>query len=429
MRKLLLGTTAVVGAALIGATTAAAQTAPTVRIAGYFDFSLGFINDDADSNLPAITSAVVVTSPTGSTAVAGSVGNRGSISSWDFRADTEIHVIVEGKAANGLTYGARIEFEMDAIGLGSAGTAFNTDEMFATISGPGFGTVRLGDTDSAAGIMQVRPARYTGFNGPRVNWVNQGGTRYMFAGMNDGADNTKIVYMSPQFAGFDIGLSFALNGGEGEREVRGVGVDPNSGAVSLGNLQRGRIDRENEFTGALRYRGTFGAVGVAAGFAFSLAQAPQNNVALGAIATRTDAPNAYSVGATVTFAGLNIGGEYTWGSYTGSGPGNTGTVQGRRDSNHYLLGASYTIADVTVTANFGRGEQQVQIGTGTPADIRTHSSRLYGLGAAYTLAPGWSAYAYFESIRDNNFPTTVGGVTAGNRRNTNAFVLGTNLTF
>lgn len=423
MRKLLLGTTAVVGAALIGATTASAQTAPTVRIGGYFDFSFGVIADDADRNLPAIATAIVGTSPIGATTTLGSVGNRGSISRYDFRADTEIHVIVEGKAANGLTYGVRIEMEMDAVGLGTAGTTFTTDEMFATISGPALGTVRLGDTDSAAGIMQVRPARYTGFTHSRVNWTNQGtGARYMFAALNDGADNTKIVYMSPQFAGFDFGLSWALNAGEGEREVRGVGIDPNTGNASLGNLQRGRIDRENEFTGALRYRGTFGPVGVAAGFAFSLAQAPQNNVALGSIAVRTDSPAAYSVGATVTFAGFNIGGEYTWGSFTGTSPGNTGTTQGFRDSNHYLLGASYTIADVTVTANFGRGEQ-------ARTATSTHTSRLYGLGAAYTLAPGWSAYAYFESIRDNNFPTTVGGVMAGQRRNTNAFVVGTNLTF
>jgi predicted porin len=407
MRKLLLGTTAVVGAALIGATGASAQEAPTVRIGGYFDFSLGYVNDNADRNL----------------------SSRAGISRWDFRADTEIHVLVQGKAANGLTYGARIEFEMDATGVGSAGTTFNTDEMWMFVSSPTLGTLRLGDTDSAAGVMQVRPPRYVGFNGLRINWVRQGGTRYMFAGLNDGADNTKIVYLSPQFAGFDFGVSFALNGGEGEREVLGLGVSPTSTTLTLAGLQRGRTTRENEFTGAIRYRGTFGAVGIAAGFGFTTATAPSNdNAGPGALeaplATRTQNPTAYSIGATVTFSGLTLGGEYTWGRYSGSSPGNTGAAQGRGDSRHWLLGASYTFEGITLTANFGRGTQDTN--TATRGDL---NSRIFGLGASYTLAPGWSLYAYYENIRDRNLVGSIGGLAAGQRRSTDGFVLGTTLTF
>jgi len=413
MRKLLLGTTAVVGAALIGATTASAQTAPTARIGGYFDFSAGSVNDNADRNITG----------TATPTTAGTL----TLSRYDFRVDTEIHVIVQGKAANGLTYGAVVEFEMDAVGVGSAGTAFNTDEMFATISGPGFGTVRLGDTDSAAGLMQVRPARYAGFQGLRVNWVRAGGNRYAFGPINDGADNTKVVYMSPQFSGFDFGLSFALNGGEGEREVRGVGVNPDTGAVTAGGLQRARIDRENELTGALRYRGTFGGVGIAASFAFSQASAPFNIITAsplgtGALINRTQNPTAYSVGLTTTFAGLNIGGEYTWGRYSGSSPGNTGPAAGNSDGNHWLIGAGYTIADVRLTANFGRA-----VFSSAP-NAASQTSRIIGAGAAYTLAPGWSLYGYYETQRDQNV-AAIGGLAGGATRNTNGFVIGTSLTF
>jgi len=408
MRKLLLGTTAVVGAALIGATGASAQEAPTVRIGGYFDFSVGYVNDNADRNLS-----------TGA-----------GLSRWDFRADTEIHVFVEGKAANGLTYGARIEFEMDSIGVGSAGTTFNTDEMWLFVTSPTLGTLRFGDADSAAGVMQVRPPRYVAFNGLRVNWVRQGGTRYMFAGLNDGADNTKVVYLSPQFAGFDFGLSFALNGGEGEREVLGLGVSPTSTALTVAGLQRGRTTRENEFTGAIRYRGTFGAVGIAAGFGFSTATAPSNNNAgPGALeqplAARTQNPTAYSVGLTVAFSGLTLGGEYTWGRYNGVSPGLVGPAAGRGDSRHWLLGAAYTFQGITLTANFGRGTQDTN--TATYGD---QSQRLWGLGATYTLAPGWSLYAYYENIRDNNYPSAIGGLTpAGARRSTDGLVIGTSLNF
>ena len=44
MRKLLLGTTAVVGAALLAPEMAAAQQAPTVRIGGYFRAYYGYTN-------------------------------------------------------------------------------------------------------------------------------------------------------------------------------------------------------------------------------------------------------------------------------------------------------------------------------------------------------------------------------------------------
>ena len=42
MRKILLGTTAVVGAALLAPTMAAAQEAPTVRVGGYFRVYYGY---------------------------------------------------------------------------------------------------------------------------------------------------------------------------------------------------------------------------------------------------------------------------------------------------------------------------------------------------------------------------------------------------
>ncbi len=217
-------------------------------------------------------------------------------------------MFVTGKAANGLSYGATIEFEMDAVGAAGvaagAGTTFSTDEMWGFVSSPTLGTLRFGDEDSAANLMQVRPPQATGFLRSRVDLVRQGGTRYMFASLNDGNDATKIIYLSPQWAGFDFGLSFALNGGEGEREVLGNTTPP-------GNLQRARTTRENEFTGALRYRGTFGAVGVAAGFAFTTATAARNSANDTLLpALRGQNPNAYSVGATVTFAGFTFGGEW-----------------------------------------------------------------------------------------------------------------------
>lgn len=422
MRKLLLGTTAAVGVALMGVTTASAQTAPTVRIGGYFDFSANYIRDTADRGTLAVPNA----------------------RQWDFRADTEIHVFVTGKAANGLSYGATIEFEMDAVGAAGvaagAGTTFSTDEMWGFVSSPTLGTLRFGDEDSAANLMQVRPPQAPRFLSSRVDLVRQGGTRYMFSSLNDGNDATKIIYLSPQFAGFDFGLSFAPNGGEGEREVLGATTPP-------GNLQRARTTRENEITGALRYRGTFGAVGVAAGFGFTTATAARNSANDTLLpALRGQNPTAYSVGATVSFAGFTFGGEYTWGRWSGSSPGIGSTPPNLGDSRHFLLGASYTIPDVGITlaANYGRGSQPLGAivgGAVVPLNI-SHTARVFTVGATYTIAPGWSAYLTYENYRDINYSQglaannfgggtlgTIGGVPPGGRRTSDAIMIGTNIAF
>jgi hypothetical protein len=52
MRKILLGTTAVVGAALIGMGAAQAQTAPTVRVGGFMFGMYNYIDDDLEKAVP-----------------------------------------------------------------------------------------------------------------------------------------------------------------------------------------------------------------------------------------------------------------------------------------------------------------------------------------------------------------------------------------
>ena len=73
MRKILLGTTAVVGAALLAPSFAAAQEAPTVRIGGFFRAYYGY-TQQTGRNSTQVTSPGLggSTLPTG---VAGGTGN------------------------------------------------------------------------------------------------------------------------------------------------------------------------------------------------------------------------------------------------------------------------------------------------------------------------------------------------------------------
>ena len=134
------------------------------------------------------------------------------------------------------------------------------DEAWGYIGMPNLGTLQFGQQDNAASQLQVR-APSAGLVGSDGDWydfiVNTGlfSSAYITSGINDGNDSTKVIYLSPQFAGFDFGLSYGQNSYEGERDNV-----PNSTSA-----QRDRLSLENELSAAIRYRGTFGPVGVNAG--------------------------------------------------------------------------------------------------------------------------------------------------------------------
>jgi len=411
MRKILLGTTAVAGAALFAASTAQAQQAPTVRIGGFMQTTVAIVNDDLDS------AAGVPTGVNG-------FGTR-ERAGTDFRNEVEIHVLVNGKAANGLAYGAVIELQNDNVGGGS-GSALDLDEAFLFVSSPTLGTMRFGEVDSAASTMQVRAPSIRGF-GPDGAWdvgalglaQGTGGNPSLLTGINDGNDATKIVYLSPQFAGFDLGLSYAPNAGEGDRAFGGRAVD----TLGAGNLaiapavtQRDRTGLENEISAAIRYRGTFGGVGISAGFGYMQADAPNTvvNANSGAVTAGTAQDvTAYTFGLNLSAFGLTVGGEYTWGKYTASSVGRTALAAGRDDTSHYVLGATYTVGAFSIGAYYGAAEAD---NGGTTADREQTS---FGVGAAYTLAPGLEIFANYNVIDDKNANISLAAVTNGTASATN----------
>ena len=416
MRKILLGTTGVVGAALIGMGAAQAQQAPTVRVGGFMQTTVAIVDDTLDSTGAA---------PRG---VAG-VGTQ-SRNSTDFRNEVEIHVFVTGKAANGLSYGAVIEVQND----GTSGSVMDLDEAYVFVSSPTLGTIRFGEEDSAASIMQVRAPSITGFGSDGafdVGILNNsadrsGGNPSLLTGINDGSDATKIIYLSPQFFGFDFGASYAPNAGEGDRAFNARAVDTfgvaAGAAVPANNTQRDRTGLQNEMSAALRYRGTFGGVGIAAGFGYMQADAPEVTAAGAGITgtSRAQDVSAYTVGLNLSAFGLTVGGEYTWGKYTGAGVGRTALANGRDESESWVLGATYVMGAFSVGAFYGAGTQD---NGGTLADREQTG---WGIGAAYTVAPGLEVFANYNQFEDKN---VVIGSLAPQTRDVSAFFLGTRLAF
>lgn len=405
MRKILLGTTAVVGAALMGTGVAQAQQAPTVRIGGYFEFNVGYIDDTMDR-----AGAVQGGSP--------GVGIPFRRDKWDFRqGDTEIHLFVTAKAANGVSYGVTMELQFDNAQSQGSGTVLDTDEAYAWVSSPTLGTLRLGDEDSAANLMQTRVPTVTGL-GPDNMWDEyvarspDGQAPYLISGINDGNDATKIIYLSPQFFGFDFGVSFAPNGREGE------GFASTSGA-----LQRDPTDSiRNELSGAIRYRGSFGNVGVAASFGAMRADAQK---VAGVNPVSLQDPHAYHAGAAITALGLTIGGEYNWGKYGGSATGRTAVRSGLGNSNNWAIGATYTLLGVNVGGFYGQGKRD-------QGALEDRKQTIWGLGAAYTIAPGWQIVANYTRVEDRNQANSASNPTAyapERSRDIDAFIVGTRIAF
>lgn len=415
MRKILLGTTAVAGAALFAVSTAQAQQAPTVRIGGFMLGTATIINDDADK----------------ARTIGGSTTLTGDRQGVDFRNELEVHVFVTGKAANGLEYGAVIEFQNDGVN----GSTVDLDEAYVFVSSPTLGTIRFGEEDNAASLMQVRVPTIAGF-GPDSEWddgvvarATSGGridraAPSLLTGLNDGNDATKIVYLSPQFAGFDIGLSYAPNGGEGERAWSGLQLD--RGDTSSSIAQRDYSGITNEVSAAIRYRGTFGGVGVQVGLAGMWGDAeklPSSSAAQQDI-------YAYSVGLNLSAFGFTVGGEYTWGKYGGESVGRTSLPSGAAESNHYVIGATYTAGAISVGAFYGVAEQaRTAIRSADRPASGDREQTVWGIGVAYALAPGLELIGSYTALSDENGPTNLRNGSTSNTRDLDVFLLGARIAF
>jgi len=383
-----------------------------VRLGGFFDFSYGNVQDSADSGFfrNASHNATKV-APSAATAVPGtaaatSLNYPAAITSArgrqrsDFRTESELNVYADGVAANGMRYGAVFELQMDNV-AGGSGTAVDYDELYGFVKG-GWGELRFGQEDHAANLMQVRrpSTLWMGSDDAWDEFVVQSGTfgsaPYIMSGITDGSDATKLIYLSPQFMGFDVGASYAPNSGEGERTQL---------ADSTTTFQRDRTSTENQISAALRYRGTFGDVGVQAamtGYWADAASLSANGTPIGAKAQNI---NAYLAGLVVRAYGFQIGGEYAWGNYNTT-VGNGALASGLDGSNHWVVGGVYTIGAFSVGAQYGKGTQD---NGGTLSD-RTQT--YLGLGAAYVLAPGMTLFANYNQVEDENLPIAAPSATS-----------------
>ena len=475
MRKLLLATVAALGASMGVATVADAQTASpapgtvTVRLNGRFRFYGGIVSD-RDANNNSAGNSGSTPNPTGNVN-AGGVGalpGTNKQSAYGFGNYGRLFPGFDGVAANGLKYGASLEIRQDN-SFGAGGGAYGGvgaqnqhrsllffQREWGYIGTDQLGTIRLGSSDQPSSLYMT--GNFEDFNDGGLNGdiggLAAGNTQltWPFADSGSYYSTTKAIYLSPQLYGFDFGVSYEPNTGGtllgdpcntsnplgtnfvnsqgafvSAAGANGQGVaGPGCDRLSSSPINDESARRKNTVDVLLRYRGTFGAFGIAAtagyiggghvldnsGLAFT-----NNPQAPGGIQPNYDGLNIGDFGVAVTFGGFSVGGKYQFGRYNGQ----VGTLvpKGLPDSEAALVGFSYTFGPAIVGAHYLYNKSAGDAANAFYGRQRTESG--IAAGATYSLAPGLSlfaSYLYGERKQNGyNFVTgqgVVAGSTTGN---------------
>ena len=370
MKKILLGTTAIAAAALYAQS---AQAQITVSLGGYTEFFGAYYDDD----IPGRTSR-------------------------EFQLETEIVVRADGKADNGLLYGAKVELQ-NSTGGTAGSTGVGTDEASVYLSGT-WGRIELGDFDGAAdtlaiyaplvGIEQIDGDAYDFLDTGTATPVRFGAQPFFgLVKAPDSGDATKVMYLTPRFAGVQAGVSYATQNGSEAQSV-----------VALKSQTAGYKDFW-EF--GANYTGTFAGFSVAAGATGSMASGEDRQFPpFTTAATQLEDFFAWQAGAQLGYAGFKFGGGYIDGDDFGA---LRNTEAG--DATAWHVGASYTAGPFAVGVTYADAE-------GAKAGFTTYASdyKTYGGGVAYTLAPGFVVQAdlmYVDEDLVGVGPTNT-GVTADN---------------
>jgi predicted porin len=394
MKKLLLGTSALISAATMIASVAVAED-PKVTIGGFSTFEAGYTKSDKDSGLNDHT----------------------------FRNNNEIHFNVSGKHDSGLVYGAEIDLNADIDGAGNSTTnsgqtsaGLNARRTYGYLQGDQWGHLEYGSNDSAARTLKVDAASIAratgGIDGDWTFFADTNtagaGSAGTFAGSSKfitlprlasehgpstgfGGDlysnPTKITYYTPRFTGFQLGVSYTPS-------------VSNRGQIN--NRQDSASVLSNVWSGGLNYENQFDGLGVAASVT-----GETGTVETAAAAGSTNNVKSWNAGAKLSYMGVSAAGSY--GDWDESFAAN-GT-----NANYWTAGLAYENGPVGVSATYLNSKTEL-------AGINADKFQNVSVGLDYKLAPGLTPfieYTYYD-INDN---------AAGNDNKGNVVLVGSQLAF
>ncbi|HWT98904.1 MAG TPA: porin [Terriglobales bacterium] len=287
-------------------------------------------------------------------------------------SDAEVYFIGKTTLDNGLTVGARVELE------GEQQTGDQIDAAFIYFQG-GFGEVRIGSLKGAFSQLCVSPVggttNFSAFQTTDEVLTNAyAGSKRTDTVCNsvDGWDpgqadkSQKIVYISPNYGGFQLGLSWSPNGAH------------ESGSVSNGHTvmpANAPGDQKNIIDAYLAYKHDFDGWGLQAGAGGSWAPEIVRPTAT------QEKGQSYQTGLNLTFGQFAVGSTF---AYEVNGQGKN------RDYWFTGIGAAYTFDAYMVGLQYAYTSGDI-----TAEHINRHINHI-ALNGNYFMGPGISLDATLQ---------------------------------
>jgi hypothetical protein len=336
-----------------------------------------------------------------------------------------IYTGLDAMAANGLRYGGAIEIRENFSGQSSSNSSTGSSgysssqtlfvrRAFGYVAADNIGILRFGQGD---GLISLYDNNITTFQFlPSTNL--QGGDLLIAAptaaqvpfaflsGTGNEYTNNKLVYMTPQFYGFDFGIQWAPNASNGFGEGAGTTYNTVAGCSVAGSgcpsLSSSTIANDgarvlNQTAVGTRYQGKFGALDV---LAYGVYEFSGHTNYTGPVGGQTyDNLGFGNVGVALTYAGFTVGGNWIGGAVNGQG---APKPSGGSDTQGWLVGVTYKSGPLLV----GLAGESID-SQGAPAMVGKTQRHEYAIdaGASYTIAPGlvgWVEYIY-QNRKQNGF--------------------------
>jgi outer membrane protein OmpU len=357
MKKILLGSTAIVAAGMIASVPSAdAASKMKLGVGGYMEQWFGFTSGDD--------------------------GVAQDYSGFDIKSDPEIFFKGSTKLDNGITVGVNVQLEATQNGD-------QIDEQYMFVKGS-FGQIIIGDENSAMYKMHYAPSDFgigmnsgdvTAWNKPvkdaEGDSINMGshyrspfGATYIEPdAVNDSA---KISYFTPRVSGFQLGLSY---GPDGNQDSNGL---PNRDAANTDYIMVGANFKQKMGGMSVGISGGYGTV---------------TDAAAGGVE-----PEATSFGIKLGMGGVSAGVSYA-----------NFSDHGEKDQEGINAGVAYSSGPMGVSIAYFHGEKDGNNGDAATLNNQAerdviHLSAKYAMGPGVTLAGtlGHAVYSSDDADLDNS---------------------------